>query len=356
MGNFSVPGGGLTALATPFNPDGSIDWFGFRKNILFQVSQKITGLLYVGTTGESPTLVPEDHCLVIRRGVEYAEGEVFTLSGGGSNSLEETLYYVEVISRIGCNGVLLVDPYYNGPSSLEIRENYYRPIAERFSELVIVPYIIPGRTGCALEPGDLAILNWKYPNICAVKEARGDFDKIRETRDLTQLDFGIFSGDDDKTWEMMVDLRIKAKGVISVVSNIVPGPVQQMCEEILVGDLEKADKIKQALDPLFGGVTVVQERQEKLVRTKDITIKDKFRNPLPLKTMMQGLGMPAGPCRPPLGKMTPQAVEVVRDVLKKVWKENPWVLKPIEEFYKVSISDRLADDEIWIELAYKGGN
>lgn len=354
MDTFSVPGGGMTAMATPFNQDGSIDWPGFRKNILFQISQKITGLLYVGTTGESPTLIPEDHCLVIKRGVEYAEGKVFTLGGGGSNSLEEALYYVEMIDQVGCDAALLVDPYYNGPSSLEIRENYYRPIAERFPKLVIVPYIIPGRTGCQLEPGDLAVLNWKYNNICAVKEARGDFEKMKEIRKLSQFDFAIFSGDDDKTWPMMTDPDIKAKGVVSVSSNIVPGPVQQMCEKILAGNLEEAEKIRKALDPLFGVVTVSQERQEKFLTVKDVIIKDKFRNPLPLKTMMNGLGMPAGPCRAPLGKMTILGVKEVRNALKEVWDKNPWVLKPIEEFYEVNISERLANNKIWAELAYRG--
>lgn len=355
MTDFSVPGGCHTAMVTPFDENGGIDWIGLKKNTAFQISQKVTGLLWVGTTGESPTLSPTEHRQVIVRGTEYAvgKGKVFTMGGGGSNSLTEAEEYVEAIEKAGCDAALLVDPYYNGPSSLEIRDCYYRPIAKWYPQLIIIPYIIPGRTGCALEPADLAILSWQYPNLCAVKEARGDFEKIKEIRDLCQLDFGIFSGDDDKTWPMMTDLGIKAKGVISVISNIAPGAIQLMCEKISAGQIGEARGIREVLDPLFGVVTVTAERIERILTVKEVTVKDKFRNPVSIKTMMNALGMPAGPCRLPLRRMTPGGVEKVRDVLKKVWNENPWILRPIEDFYNVNIPDRLADDKIWAELSFR---
>ena len=353
MTDFSVPGGCHTAMVTPFDENGGIDWAGLKRNTDFQISQKVTGLLWVGTTGESPTLSPEEHRRVIARGTEYAEGKVFIMGGGGSNSLTETEEYVEAIEKAGCDAALLVDPYYNGPSSLEIRECYYQPIAKWHPRLIVIPYIIPGRTGCALEPADLAVLSWRYPNICAVKEARGDFEKMKEIRNFCQLDFGIFSGDDDRTWRMMTDPEIRAKGVISVISNIAPGPIRQMCEKISAGQIEEAQRIRDALDPLFGVVTVTAERTERILTIKEVTVKDKFRNPVPIKTIMRGLGMPAGPCRLPLKSMTPGGVEKVRDVLKKVWNENSWILQPIEDFYNVSISDRLVNDKVWTELSFR---
>lgn len=347
-----VPSGCLTAMVTPFNQDGSIDWEGMKKNIEFQISQGVKGVVPVGTTGESPTLTPEEHSLVFARTVDFVKKRVFVLAGSGSNSTKEALHYTEVAAKVGCDGALLVDCYYNGPSSLELMEEYYSPIAEKFPELAIVPYIIPGRTGCALSAEDLALLAWKYRNLSAVKEATGDLERMRKTRRLVPDDFKIFSGDDDITYTIMTDSEIRASGVISVISNIAPAFVQEMCARILSGYIKEAEEFKKALAPLFKVVTVKKERIEEIPNKGRFSTEDKFRNPLPIKTMMQGLGMPAGPCRQPLGKMTFQAVKEVREALKVVWEKNPEVLKPIEEFYKVSVSDRLADDEIWKELTF----
>ena len=151
---------------------------------------------------------------------------------------------------------------------------------------------------------------------------------------------------------MMTDPEIKANGVISVISNIAPAAVERMCQRILTGEIEEAKRIKNALSPLFDLVTVNWPRQEKLPSGEVSEVYDKFRNPLPIKTMMNGLGMPAGPCRRPLGKMTAGVVGLVREKLTEVWKKNTWVLKPIEDFCQVDISARLADNKIWKELSY----
>lgn len=344
-----------TAVITPFKKSREklkINWEGFENNLIFQASQGVTGVVPVGTTGESPILTPKWHNLVIARTWDLVrEDDVSVLQGCGSNSTQEALHYVETVNSIGCDGVLLVDCYYNGPSSLELREHYYREIAERFPDLSIVPYIIPGRTGCALSPEDLAILARDCPNIRAVKEATGDFERMRKTRKLVPEGFQILSGDDDKTLAMMADEGIKASGVISVISNIAPAAVSEMCKKMLEGEREKAEEIREALEPLFGVVTVTVPRTEE-IEGEEVSIQDKFRNPLPVKTMMQGLGMPAGPCQSPLGKMTLQGVMIVRDALRKVWENNPWVLLPVKEFYHVDIAARLADDQIWQDLAY----
>ena len=352
----NIPSGCLTALVTPFNPDGTIDWKGLAKNIEFQISEGVVGMVPVGTTGESPTVNPEEHALILTNVSDFAEGRAYILAGSGSNSTQEALHYTNIAAQAGCHGALLMDCYYNGPSSLELRKEYYSPIAEKFPELTIVPYIVPGRTGCALEPADLAILAWKYSNLNAVKEARGDFEKMREIRRLTPKDFKIISGDDDKTYTMMTDPEIMANGVISVISNITPAAIQQMCQKILEGKIEEAKKMREMLNPLFGLVTVSEIERVEKIQGKEVVVKDKFRNPDATKTMMQGLGMPAGIGRRPLGKMTPQAVEKVRKILKEVWEKSPQILKPIEKFYKVNISQRLADDKIWQGLSFQSGN
>ncbi len=355
----SVPQGCITALVTPFNSDGSIDWSGMRENIEFQILQGAKGVVPVGTTGESPTLDRAEHCMVLVKTADHPREDTFILSGCGSNSTKEALYYMDVAWGADCGGGLFVDPYYNGPSSLEIRENYYSLLARRFPTMAIVPYVIPGRTGCELSAVDLAILAWRFPNLQAVKEATGNLDRMRETRKLAPPDFKIISGDDDMTFAMMTDPEISASGVISVISNIAPAAVQRMCQSILDRNWGEAEKIKLALDPLFKLVTIRQSREIVLGlmgKQESHVVTDRFRNPVGIKTMMQGLGMPAGPCRPPLGKMTRNGVQQVRDALKEVWGKNPWVLEPIESFYKVSIPNRLADDEIWNRLSFEGGN
>jgi 4-hydroxy-tetrahydrodipicolinate synthase len=244
--------------------------------------------------------------------------------------------------EVGAQGVLLVDCYYNGPSSLEMRTQYYEVIAKAFRKTFVVPYVIPGRTGTKLEVEDLAILHRKYKNVRSVKEATGDLRRMAKTRALCGEDFDILSGDDDKTFEMMTLSDIRASGVISVMSNIVPGPIGEMVKALSRGDMEKADRLKDVLDPLFKVVTV-----NTVESYEGFDVPCKFRNPLAIKTMMKGLGLPSGPNRPPLGKMTPKGSEVVRNALKEVYGKDKEVFRPLQEFYKVNVEERISDDRYW---------
>lgn len=368
MGLKQVPSGCITALVTPFDEKGEVDFKGLKKNIEFQISQGIKGVVPTGTTGESPTLNPSDHLKVIDETIRIVQGRVFVLAGCGSNSTREARVYTAFVAELGADGVLLVDCYYNGPSSLELRKEYYEPIAKQFSNLAIVPYIIPQRTGCALHPADLALLALKYPNLSAVKEASGNMERVKEIRDLAPNNFKIFCGDDNDVYHMMSDIRIMASGVISVIANLAPKSIQTICESFHLykgGDSEeikKALKIFEALKPLFEVVTIQDgERNEKIEKIsakmeivpERVAIYDKFRNPVPIKTMMQGLGMPSGLCRPPLGKMTKYGVDKVRNALRTVWEKYPEALKPIQDFYGVDIQERLNNNNIWDNLAYQ---
>jgi len=339
--------GCYTASVTPMLENREIDIEGLRSLVEFQVREGVSGILAVGTTGESPTLTWDEHNLVIEKIHEFNAGRSLTIAGTGSNSTEECLKGTEHAKEIGVQAVLLVDPYYNGPSSLEIRREYVGPVAERFPELQVIPYVIPGRTGTQLLPQDLAILHSQFENVRAVKEATGNPDNMRLTRKLCGDDFDILSGDDDKTLDMMLDEAIKAAGVISVVSNVAPRAVQEMTMKILEGKIDEGKALAEKLKPLFQIVTV-----KTMEDTPYGPVTCKARNPLPYKTLMNILGMPSGPCRRPLGKMTKKGLNVVLSAARKVYENSPEILEPIEEFFDCRLSERLYNEKYWKSLTY----
>ena len=340
--------GCYTALITPMNEEG-VDYSGLEKLVEFQVSSGISGILAVGTTGESPTLDWDEHNNVIERVYEYAKGKCGIIGGTGSNSTAETIIATKHAKECGVSAVLLVDPYYNGPSSLEIRREYLEPLAKSFPKTSIIPYIIPGRTGTQLSAQDLAMAYSKYPNICAVKEATGDLGNMKLIRKCCGKEFDILSGDDDKTYDMMVDPDIKASGVISVVSNIAPRAVQQMTEYLNKGDIEKGKELAKALQPLFDTIVTAKTQED----TPYGTVMCKARNPLAVKTFMNIVGMPSGKLRQPLGKMTKKGIQVVLDAAKKVLANNPEIFQPIQDFFGVDMEERLNDTKYHKGLYYE---
>jgi 4-hydroxy-tetrahydrodipicolinate synthase len=176
--------GCYTALITPMTSNRQVDYQGLNRLVEFQMKEGVKGILAVGTTGESPTLDWMEHNNVIEKVHEYSSEKCLTIAGTGSNSTQEAIEGTEHSQNIGVKCVLLVDPYYNGPSSLEIRREYIEPIARQFPEIQVIPYIIPGRTGTQLYPQDLAILHKQYPNVRCVKEATGDLNNMELTRRL----------------------------------------------------------------------------------------------------------------------------------------------------------------------------
>jgi len=324
-----------------------VDYEGLKQLVEFQSEQGVSGVLAVGTTGESPTLTWEEHIEVIRKVHEFSEEKFLTIGGTGSNNTQESLEATREVSNFGVKCVLLVDPYYNGPSSLEIRKEYIEPIAREFPNIQIIPYVIPGRSGTQLLPQDLAILHSEFENVRAVKEATGNFENMKLIRRLCGEDFDILSGDDDKTYNMMKDPEIRASGVISVASNVAPGPVQRFVKATLEGNVEESERLYKALKPLFSMVTVKTEEE-----TPYGLALCKARNPLPYKTLMNILGMPSGPCRRPLGKMTKKGLQVVLDTARTVYEKTPEILEPVEKFFDVDLSKRLYDETAWRGLTY----
>jgi 4-hydroxy-tetrahydrodipicolinate synthase len=340
--------GCYTALVTPFTETGeAVNYEALNRLVAFQIENNITGILAVGTTGESPTLAWEEHHQVTEAVAKGTHGKCLCIAGTGSNNTKESIGATEHAVRVGADAVLLVDPYYNGPSSLEIRQEYIKPVVTQFPDITIIPYVIPGRTGAQLLPEDLALLFKDHPNVSAVKEATANIDNMRRTRECCGNDYTILSGDDGMTYQMMTDPLVNAAGVISVITNITPRAIGDMVKHLLEGNITEAEKLKTALDPLFALVTVTTEEQ-----TPFGPVTCRARNPLGIKTLMSILGLPVGPCRQPLGKMSQNGIQKVLTAAKEVQQKNPEIWQPLAEFFKVDMEERLNNPSYLDRLFY----
>ncbi|MFO7839474.1 MAG: 4-hydroxy-tetrahydrodipicolinate synthase [Desulfosalsimonadaceae bacterium] len=335
-----------TALITPFSEDG-VDYDGLNQILEFQTANGVTGILAVGTTGESPTLSWDEHITVIDTIAEKTRNKCACIAGTGSNNTAETLSATEHAVKTGIDAVLLVDPYYNGPSSLEIRREYYEPVAGKFPHLPVIPYVIPGRTGTQLLPADLALLAERYPNVTSVKEATGSLENMRTTRQLCGPEFIILSGDDGITFDMMTDPQIRGAGVISVMANIAPRAVSEMVSLVNQGRKDDAEKLKKALDPIFDLVSL---KTTENTAHGDVTCK--ARNPVPVKTLMQILGLPSGPCRRPLGRLTEAGLKKLLSAARTVQSQSPEIFRPAAEFFNIDIEERLNNEKYLEGLVY----
>jgi len=339
-----------TALVTPMKGKNAeaVDFKALEQLVEFQVASGVSGILAVGTTGESPTLTWEEHSQVIEKIKEFSRDRCTVIAGTGSNCTREAMDSTRRAARHNITAALLVEPYYNGPSSLEIRKEYIGPIAAAFPDVQLIPYVIPGRSGTQLLPEDLGLLHREYKNVNAVKEASGDLDNMRRTRLCCGPSLEILSGDDGLTFEMMTDPSIGALGVISVTSNIAPAGVQQLTQAVLDGNMDEARRLNGALKPLFDLVTVKTQEPspwgERLTRA---------RNPVPCKTLMRILGMPVGKARRPLGRMTRRGLDVLLEGARTVWKNSPELLEPLVRTFDVDIEERLCSPPDAEELIYR---
>ena len=186
-----------------------------------------------------------------------------------------------------------------------------------------------------------------YPNVSTVKEATGNLDNMRRTRTCCGPDFTILSGDDGLTVQMMTDPDITAAGVISVVSNIAPKAMKDLVRLLAAKEIDQAQQLAEALKPLFGLVTVITKE-----KTPYGEVVCRARNPLAIKTLMQLLGIPSGPCRAPLGKMSRAGLDVVVGIAKTVQSSNPEILAPLAAFFNVDIDARLNDERLLDGLSY----
>jgi 4-hydroxy-tetrahydrodipicolinate synthase len=338
--------GCYTAIITPFS-NNTVDYDDLLRLVNFQVENGVAGVLAAGTTGESPTLQWDEHNLVTERIAKGVQGKAMCVAGTGSNNTAETLSATKHAVKAGAEAVLLVDPYYNGPSSLEIRKEYLEPVARAFPGTTVIPYIIPGRTGAQVLPEDIALANAHYGNISVVKEATADLDNMRRTRACCGDGVQILSGDDNMTLQMMTDPDIRACGVISVYSNIFPQALSQMVAAVTQGDLDTASRLEKALRPLLESVTVTTTE-----KTPHGDASCRARNPVPVKTLMTVLGMPAGSCRRPLGKMTSQGLDQLLSAAQQVYANAPELFAPLAAFFDTDVEARLNDPQYRENLVY----
>lgn len=291
MKNTIFTGAGV-AIITPMNADGSINYDGFAENIEYQIKNGTDSIIVCGTTGEASTMTDEEHIECIRFCVEKTAGRVPVIAGTGSNDTRYAVELSKVAQEKGADGLLLVTPYYNKASQNGLVA-HFGAVAEAV-DIPIILYNIPGRTGMSIEIGTYKKLS-QYRNIVAVKEASGNISYtsklIAECGDF--LD--VYSGNDDIIVPMM---SIGAKGVISVLSNVMPKETHEMAQLCLDNNCEEAAKL--------------QMKYLELINNLFIEV-----NPIPAKEAMNMMGMAAGPCRLPLCEMTDEHKAALRASLAK---------------------------------------
>jgi 4-hydroxy-tetrahydrodipicolinate synthase len=271
--------GTYTALVTPFR-DGEIDVPALEALVEGQIADGVSGVVAVGTTGESPTLSAAEREQVIRVTVEIAKGRCQVLAGTGSNSTSATITATRAAEKMGVDGMLIVAPYYNKPSQ-EGLFRHFQSIAQATAAPIML-YNVPGR--CAVDIGAETVerLAMDCANIVSIKEAGGSVDRVSELRARLPEAFTILSGDDSQTLPF---LSVGAVGVVSVASNLFPAEVVSMVQAFRAGDTKSARDMHLKLLPLF----------------KDLFIEP---NPVPAKTALSWRGVMAADCRPPLCEMT----------------------------------------------------
>ncbi|HOI93422.1 MAG TPA: 4-hydroxy-tetrahydrodipicolinate synthase [Syntrophobacter fumaroxidans] len=239
--------GAMVAIVTPFKA-GQVDEGTFRDLIEFQIANGTHGIVPCGTTGESATLSFNEHERVIEIAVEQVDKRVPVIAGTGSNNTEEAIRLTKHAKSAGADGALLISPYYNKPTQ-EGLYRHYEKIAKAV-DIPLVPYNIPGRTAVNMEPDTIARLA-KIDNIVAIKEATGSMKQITDIIARCGDELVVLSGEDFLTFPL---LCVGGKGVISVVSNIAPADMANLCNLFLGGDFDAARKLYYRLLPLCHGL------------------------------------------------------------------------------------------------------
>ena len=285
--------GAHTALVTPFR-DGQFDVQAFRQLIEEQIAGGISGIVPVGTTGESPTLDHDEHLKVVETAVQTANKRCLVIAGTGSNATGEAISLTRAAEKAGADAALLVAPYYNKPSQ-EGLYRHFKAIAESV-QIPIVLYSIPGRCGIEIGVETTLRLASDFKNIVAIKEAGGSVERVNQLRNALPPAFQILSGDDSLTLPF---LSVGAVGVISVASNIIPAVVADLVRHYLSGDSAKALEIHLKYYPLF----------------KDLFIEP---NPVPAKFALARLGKMSPDVRLPLCEMAHANVQRLTETLSRL--------------------------------------
>lgn len=284
--------GALSAIITPLR-DGEIDEPALRDLIEWQIQNGVDGIVPCGSTGESATLSHPEHEQVIKIAVEQSRKRVPVIAGTGSNSTAEAIRLTSFAREVGADGALLVSPYYNRPTQDGI-VRHYRAIAQSVS-LPLIIYNIPSRTGSMILPETLAQLA-DVPNIVGVKEASGSMDQASDIRRLCGERLTILSGDDSLTLPLSA---LGAKGVVSVISNVMPRETHELAAAALSGDMTRARELHYKMLPLVRALFLET-------------------NPIPVKYAVSLMGKCTAEMRMPLTTMSPGPAEKLRGVMKEL--------------------------------------
>lgn len=283
--------GVATALITPLNENG-IDYNAFARLIDWQINEGVNALVVCGTTGESSTLTDKEHKSAIEFAVNEVGGRIPVIAGTGSNDTAYALELTDFSCKAGVDGVLVVTPYYNKATQNGLFK-MFTEIADRAAAPVIL-YNVPSRTGVNIAPETVARLS-KHPNISGIKEAGGNISAVAEIAALCGDDINIYSGNDDQTVPIM---SLGGKGCISVLSNLLPHNIAQMCKKMLAGDT------KGALD--------LQLKYLPLIKALFCEV-----NPIPVKAAMAAMGYCENYLRLPLTPMEEAHKEILLNEMRK---------------------------------------
>lgn len=282
--------GSMVALVTPMHGSGEVDYDALARLVDFHVANGTDAIVAVGTTGESPTLDTQEHCEVIRKTVELANGRIPVIGGTGSNSTHEAIELTRCAQRSGVDACLVVTPYYNKPTQQGMYL-HFQAIAQAV-DVPIILYNVPGRTVSDLMP-ETVIRLAKLPNIVGIKEATGEVDRVAAIAAGSGPDFAIYSGDDATARALML---AGGHGVISVTANVAPKAMHEMCIAAMSGDAARAELIDR---PLAGLHT-------------DLFLE---ANPIPVKWALHTMALIPGGIRLPLTPLSSQYHDAVRRAL-----------------------------------------
>ncbi len=283
--------GAATAIVTPLTKDG-IDFAQFGRLIEWQIAEGIDAIVAVGTTGEGSTLTDEEHKDAIRFCVEKVAGRVPVIAGTGSNDIDYAISLTKYAKEVGADAVLLVTPYYNKATQAGLVASF-TAIADA-ADIPCILYNVPSRTGCNLLPATVAKLA-SHPNIVGIKEASGNISQIAELAALVGDKIDIYSGNDD---QIVPVLSLGGKGVISVLSNIMPRATHDMCQRFFDGDVSGARELQLGLLDL--------------INTLFIEV-----NPIPVKAAVAAMGYCENYLRLPLTQMEPAHEEKLISLMRK---------------------------------------
>ncbi len=284
--------GSLVAIVTPMFDDGSLDLDALRALIDWHIDAGTDGIVIVGTTGESPTVDVDEHCLLIKTTVEHVHGRVKVIAGTGANSTSEAIALTAKAKALGVDACLLVTPYYNKPT----QEGLYQHFAAVAAAVDIpqILYNVPGRTSCDMS-NDTVLRLSAIKNIVGIKDATGSIERGTDLVLRTPKDFAIYSGDDATGMALML---LGSQGVISVSANVAPKLMHEMCVAAMAGNVAKACEINTKLFALH---------QKLFIEA----------NPIPVKWVLQEMGKIQAGIRLPMLNLSTQYHNVLRAAMRQ---------------------------------------